>query len=394
MSDVTVDAVPVAGRTGWLTPFNIITGIILAGGAIILGIRFTHGLAATTNLSNTYPWGLWIGFDVMSGVALAAGGFVTSSAVYLFGMKEYKPVVRAALLTGFLGYLLVVLGLLADLGRPWRLPYPFIKSAGPTSPLFEVSLCVALYLAVLFIESTPAVFEWLGLKKFRKIVGSLTIALTIFGLILSTMHQSTLGAMVMVAPTRLHPLWYSGHIPVHFFVSAVAAGLAMVIVEGMISHRAFHHQVEITEEHFHRINFGLAKAASVALAVYFSIKVVALALEDEWHLLGTGWGAYWLFEVIGFVLLPCVLFAVAFREKRLLLARVAAVITVIGIMLNRFNVTFIAFNWNNPTAETYIPNWMEIWVTVAFITFAVVAFRWIANRMPIMYEHPDWKGVH
>jgi len=394
MSDVTVDAVPAAVKTGWLTPFNIITGIILVGGAIILGLRFTQGLAATTNLSNTYPWGLWIGFDVMSGVALAAGGFITSSAVYLFGMKEYKPVVRAALLTGFLGYFLVVLGLLADLGRPWRLPYPFIRSAGPTSPLFEVSLCVALYLTVLLIESTPAAFEWLGLKKFRKIVGSMTIALTIFGLILSTMHQSTLGAMFMVAPTRLHPLWYSGHIPVHFFVSAVAAGLSMVIVEGMISHRAFHHQVEITDEHFQGINFGLAKAASVALAIYFSIKVIALAIEDEWSLLGTGWGAYWLFEVLGFVLLPCVLFAVGYRERRLPVVRVAAVITVIGIMLNRFNITFIAFNWNNPTAETYIPNWMEIWVTVAFITFAVVVFRWIANRMPIMYEHPDWKGVH
>ncbi len=397
MSDVTVDTVdtiPEPLKTGWFTPFNIISGIILAGGAIILGIRFTQGLAATTNLSNTYPWGLWIGFDVMSGVALAAGGFVTSTAVYLFGMKEYKPVVRAALLTGFLGYLLVVLGLLADLGRPWRLPYPFIRSAGPTSPLFEVSLCVALYLTVLFIETTPAAFEWLGLKKFRKFVGGMTIALTIFGLILSTMHQSTLGAMVMVAPTRLHPLWYSAHIPVHFFVSAVAAGLAMVIVEGMVSHRAFHHQIQITEEHFHRITFGLAKGASVALAVYTSVKVVALALEDEWHLLGTGWGAYWLFEILGFVVLPCVLFAMGYREKRLLMVRLAAIITVIGIMLNRFNVTFIAFNWNNPTSETYIPNWMEIWVTVAFITFAVVVFKWIANRMPIMYEHPDWKGVH
>jgi Ni/Fe-hydrogenase subunit HybB-like protein len=394
MTDVTAGAAPVTGRTGWLTPFNVITGAILIGGAAILAVRFTQGLAATTNLSHTYPWGLWIGFDVMSGVALAAGGFVTSSAVYLFGMKEYKPIVRPALLTGFLGYFLVVLGLLADLGRPWRLPYPFIKSAGPTSPLFEVALCVALYLTVLFIESTPPVFEWLGLKWWRRVVGSMTIALTIFGLILSTMHQSTLGAMVMVAPTRLHPLWYSAHIPVHFFVSAVAAGLAMVIVEGMISHRAFHHQVEISRERFEAINLGLAKAAAVALGVYFSIKTVALALEDEWSLLATGWGAYWLVEVLGFVLLPCLLFAVAYRERRLVIARVAAVITVIGIMLNRFNITFIAYNWNKPTAETYIPSWMEIWVTVAFITFAVVVFRWIASRMPIMYEHPDWKGVH
>jgi Ni/Fe-hydrogenase subunit HybB-like protein len=395
MSDVTANAsVPEVGKAGLLTPFNVITGIILAGGAVILGLRFTQGLAATTHLSHTYPWGLWIGFDVMSGVALAAGGFVTSTAVYVFGMKEYKPIVRPAILTGFLGYFLVVLGLLADLGRPWRLPYPFIKSAGPTSPLFEVALCVAIYLTVLFIESTPAFFEWLGLKWWRKLVGSMTLGLTILGLILSTMHQSTLGAMYMVAPTRLHALWYSAHIPVHFFVSAVAAGLSMVIVEGMFSHRAFHHQVEISQEQFENINLGLAKAASVVLGIYFSIKLIALTLEDEWHLLASGWGAWYLVEVIGFVLLPCVLFAVAYRERRVVLARVAAVITVIGIVLNRFNITFVVFNWNRPTGETYIPSWMEIWVTVAFITFAVVVFRWIASRMPVMYEHPDWKGEH
>jgi len=395
MSQATVIANPPEGaKSGLFSIFNLISGVILLGGAVILGIRFTQGLAATTNLSNTNPWGLWIGFDVMAGVALAAGGFVTSTAVYVFGMKEYKPIVRPAILTGFLGYFLVVLGLLADLGRPWRLPYPFIRNAGPTSPLFEVALCVALYLTVLFIETTPAALEWLGLKKWRKVVGSMTVGLTIFGLILSTMHQSTLGAMYMVTPTKLHALWYSSHIPVHFFVSAVAAGIAMVIVEGAISHRAFHHQMEITDEQFHDINIGLAKAGAVALAVYFAIKVTGLALEDEWHLLGTGWGLWYLLEVVGFVLVPCVLFAVAYRERRLMLARVAAVITVLGIMLNRFNVTFIAFNWNVPADQRYVPNWMEIWVTVAFITFAVVVFRWIANRMPIMYEHPDWKGAH
>lgn len=395
MTDTTVDTTPVpAENSGLLTPFNVITSIILAGGAVILGIRFTQGLAATTNLSHNYPWGIWIGFDVMSGVALAAGGFVTSTAVYVFGMKEYKPVVRAALLTGFLGYFLVVLGLLADLGRPWRLPYAFIKSAGPTSPLFEVSLCVALYLTVLFIESTPAALEWLGLKRWRKVVGSMTLALTIFGLILSTMHQSTLGAMFMSMPTKLHPLWYSPHIAVHYFVSAVAAGLAMVIVEGMFSHRAFHHQVDISNEHFERINFGLAKGASVTLAIYVAVKIIALAIENEWHYLATGWGAWYLLEVIGFALLPCLLFAVAYRERRLVLVRTAAIITVLGIILNRFNATFIAFNYNLPADQRYVPSWMEVWVTVAFITFAVVVFRWIANRMPIMYEHPDWRGQH
>jgi Ni/Fe-hydrogenase subunit HybB-like protein len=181
---------------------------------------------------------------------------------------------------------------------------------------------------------------------------------------------------------------------VHFFVSAVAAGIAMVIVEGMFSHRAFHHQVQITAEHFERINIGLAKAGAVTLAVYFAIKLVGLTIEDEWPLLATGWGAWFLVELLGFVLLPCLMFAVAYRERRLGLARAAAVITALGIMLNRFNITFVAFNWNLPPAERYLPSWMEIWVTVAFITFAVVVFRWIASRMPIMYEHPEWRGEH
>jgi Ni/Fe-hydrogenase subunit HybB-like protein len=383
-----------SGRNGVFTPFNLVSGAFLLGGAIILTIRFTTGLASTTNLSDTNPWGLWIGFDVMAGVALAAGGFVISSTVFLFGMKEYQPVVRPALLTGFLGYSLVVIGLLADLGRPWRLPFPFIKQAGPTSPLFEVSLCVALYLTVLFIETTPAIFEWLGLKWWRRLVGQLTIALTIFGLMLSTMHQSTLGAMFMVAPTKLHPLWYSSQIPVQFFISAIAAGIAMIIIEGWLSHRAFHHQVQISDDHFREINYGLAKGAAVVLATYLAVKLVALSIENEWRLLATGWGAWYLVELIGCVVVPCILFAVAHRERRLGLARLAAVMTVCGVVLNRFNATFIAFNWQVPHEMRYAPAWTEVWVTVSLITLAVVVFRWIANRMPIMYEYPDYPALH
>ena len=383
-----------APRAKPFSPFNIIAGFILVVGGAIIVLRFVKGLGATTNLTHDNPWGLWIGFDVMSGVALAAGGFVTSSAVYLFGMKEYKPIVRPAILTGFLGYFLVVLGLLVDLGRPWHLPYPFIVSAGPTSALFEVSLCVALYLTTLFVETTPAAFEWLGWKRWRKVVGSLTIALTIFGLVLSTLHQSTLGAMFAITPTKLHPLWYTPYIPVQFFVSAVAAGLSMVIVEGAISHRVYRHQVEISHEQFDNITFGLGKAAAVTLAIYTGIKVLSLSLEDKWHFLGTSWGAWYLVELLGFVALPCFLFAVGYRERMTKLIRLAAGITVAGIMLNRFNVSFIAFNWELPPELRYVPNWMEIWVSVTLVTAGVVMFRWIANRMPILYEHPEWKGVH
>jgi Ni/Fe-hydrogenase subunit HybB-like protein len=395
------EAEPPAGHDGdgspperpWLTPFNVIAAVILLGAGAVLGARFLFGLGATTNLDNN-PWGLWIGFDVMAGVALAAGGFVTSGAVYLFGMKEYQPVVRSALLTGFLGYFLVVVGLAADLGRPWRLPYPFIRSAGWTSPLFEVALCVALYLTTLFVESTPAAFEWLGWKRWRRLVGRLTIALTVFGLILSTMHQSTLGAMFMVTPTKLHPLWYTPYLPVHFFVSAVAVGISMVVVEGSISHRALHAEVELSQERFDALTIGLGKAGAVALATYFGTKVLSLGLDHDWAYLGTGYGLWFLFELMGFILLPCFAFLVGYRERKPWLIRAAAVTTVLGVVLNRLNVSVFAFNWTLPAEDRYWPHPYEILVTVGLVTAGVVAFRAIAQRMPILREHPDWRGVH
>ncbi len=381
------------GKKG-LTTFDFVAGFILIVGAAILVVRFTRGLAATTNLTNDNPWGLWIGFDVMTGVALAAGGFVTSAAVYLFGMKEYTPVVRPAILTGFLGYFLVVLGLLADLGRPWRLPYPFIMQAGPTSALFEVSLCVALYLTTLFVETTPAVFEWLGWKRARKIVTSLTIALTIFGLVLSTLHQSTLGALYQITPTKLHPLWYSSYVPIQFFISAVAAGLSMVIVESGLAHRAFHDQIEITHEQFERITLGLGKAAAVVLFTYFAVRILALSVEDKWHYLASPMGAWFLVELLGFVVLPAFLFAAGVRERKPLAVRIAAIITVAGVILNRLNVSWIAFHWYLPADRRYVPSWMEVWVSVSLVTLGVVAYRWIVRRMPILHDHPEYKGMH
>ena len=381
-------------QQGLITPFNVVAALILIPGAALTLLRFTKGLGATTNLTHLNPWGLWIGFDVMTGVALAAGGFVISSAVYLFGMDDYKPLVRPAILTGFLGYFLVVVGLLYDLGRYYRLPYPFVVQAGFTSPLFEIALCVALYLTTLFIEFTPAAFEWLGWKRWRKAVVSMTIGLTVFGLILSTLHQSTLGAMFLIAPTKLHPLWYSSHMPIHFFVSAIGAGISMVIFEGMLSHRAYAYQVEVSHEEFDSLTVGLAKAGAIVLASYFGLKVMGIALDNDWQYLGTPMGHWFLVELLGFVLLPCVLYMVGYRERRTRLIRFTALLTVVGIVLNRLNVSIFAFNWQLPSELRYTPHWMEIWISLTIVTAGVVAFRWIVNRMPILYEHPKYKGVH
>lgn len=375
------------------SPFNIIAGIIIVIGLYITYLRFiSGGLGAVTNLSDYNPWGIWIGFDLLTGVALAAGGYVTSAAVYLFGMKKYHSAVRPAILTGFLGYALVVLALHYDVGQPWRLPYPFIMQQGTTSLLFEVAACVALYLTVLFIEFSPAAMEWLGLKKARAIVVKLTILLTIFGVVLSTLHQSSLGALFLIAPSKLHPLWYSPYLPVFFFVSSIIAGLSMVIFESSLAHRYYGDKMDEThKKEKDGVTLGFGKAAAWVLAGYFVIKVMGVSHSNGWHLLTTSYGLWFLVELIGFVALPCFLYAVGVRDKNLKLIRWTSALAVLGIVLNRFNICLIAFNWHLPSGERYFPHWMEIGISVFIVTIGLVVYRFIVSRMPIMYEHPDYE---
>jgi Ni/Fe-hydrogenase subunit HybB-like protein len=377
------------------TPFNVITGIILVMGLILTILRFTQGIGAVTNLDNNNPWGLWIGFDLLCGVALAAGGYMTSSACYIFGLKKYHSAVRPAILTAFLGYALVVFALHYDVGRPWRLPYPIFWSQGTSSLLFEVGLCVFLYLTVLFIEWTPAAFEWLGLKKIRAVVVKLTLVLTIFGVVLSTLHQSSLGALFMIAPSKLHPLWYSGYLPVYFFISSMFAGLSMVIFEATLAHRWLHHKMDDTHlAEADGVAFGFGKAAAFIMMGYVGIKIIGLAVDNHWHYLATGWGVWFMVELAGFVLLPAILFSMGAREKNLTFIRVAAVWAVLGIVLNRLNVSLIAFNWHLPADERYFPSLPEIGTTVFIVTLGVVVYRFVATRMPILHEHPDYKQAH
>ncbi len=385
---------PIA-RKQYFTPFNVITGVILVIGLVLTVLRFTKGIGAVTNLDNNNPWGLWIGFDLLCGVALAAGGYMTSSACYIFGLKKYHSAVRPAILTAFLGYALVVFALHYDVGRPWRLPYPIFWSQGTSSLLFEVGLCVFLYLTVLFIEWTPAAFEWLGFKKIRGVVVRLTLVLTIFGVVLSTLHQSSLGALFMIAPSKLHPLWYSGYLHVYFFISSMFAGLSMVIFEGTLAHRWLHHKMDDTHlAESDGVVLGFGRAASFIMMGYVGIKIIGMAVDNEWHYLTTGWGAWFLVELVGFVLLPAILFSMGAREKNLTFIRVAAVWAVLGIVLNRLNVSLIAFNWHLPAADRYVPSIMEVGTTIFIVTLGVVVYRFIALKMPILHEHPDYKEAH
>jgi len=374
------------------TPFNVVVGAILFLGLVVTVLRFTQGLGTVTNLDDNNPWGIWISFDLLCGVALAAGGYTTSAACYVFGLKRYHSAVRPAILTAFLGYALVVFALHYDVGRPWRLPYPFFVQSGPTSVLFEVGLCVFLYLITLFIEWVPSALEWLGIRKPRDIIVKMTLALTIFGVVLSTMHQSSLGALYLIAPSKMHPLWYSSYIPLFFFISSIAAGLSMVIFEGTLSHHYMHHKMDATYLGEHDgVTYGFAKGAAMVLVAYFFLKVVGLTMDNTWEYLLTGYGTWFMIEMFGFVALPALLFAIGVRERNLPLIRWTAVLTVLGIVLNRFNVSQVAFNWHLPWAERYFPSVMEIIISVFVVTIGILVFRFIASRMPIFYEHPDFK---
>ncbi len=381
-----------AVKKSLLTPFNVVVGIIIMIGAVITFLRFTKGLGAVTNLSDDHAWGLWISFDLLCGVALAAGGYTTSAACYVFGLKRYHSAVRPAILTAFLGYALVVFALNYDVGRPWRLPYPIFVKQGTTSVLFEVGLCVFLYLNTLFVEWLPACLEWLGFRKPRNMIVRATLALTIFGVVLSTMHQSSLGALFLIAPSKLHPLWYSSYIPVFFFISSIAAGLSMVVFEGTLSHHFMHDKMDRTYLREHDgVVLGFSKGAALVLACYFLLKLVGIALDDKWHYLLTAYGAWFLVELLGFVALPCFIYAMAVREKNLKLSKLASILTVLGIILNRFNVSWFAFNWQLPAADRYFPSWMEIAISVYIVTIGVLVFRFLSLRTPIFYEHPQYR---
>jgi Ni/Fe-hydrogenase subunit HybB-like protein len=366
-----------------MTPWDLAIFAILLVGIPVLVYRFVFGLGAATHLSQTTPWGLWIGFDMLCGVALAAGGYTLAAAVTLFGYRELRPVVRAAILTGFLGYVFAVIGLLCDLGQPWRIAYPLVYSWGTTSVMFEVGWCVALYTTVLALEFLPAFFEWMGWEFPLRLLHRIEIGAIVLGIVLSTLHQSSLGSLFLMAPGKLHPLWYSPYLPVFFFVSSIAAGLAMVIFESGISHRIFHDRIDPDRPvDLDRIVLGLARGAAIVLFAYVFLRLQGLADGENWHLLRTGWGALWLVEVGGFALLPSLMFAYASRHGRVRVARVAAIVAVLGVVLNRLDVSIVAFNWKHPF--TYFPSWMELVGSVTIVTMGIVTFRWIVNRMPVL----------
>jgi Ni/Fe-hydrogenase subunit HybB-like protein len=371
-----------------LTPFNLVATAILAVGLPLLVLRFWKGLGATTHLSQSSPWGIWIGFDMMTGIVLAAGGFTIGATVQIFGLERFHAIERPAILTAFLGYVMAVCGLLADLGRPWNIIQALFHY-GTASVLFEVAWCVMCYSTVLALEFTLPFLEWLGWQRWVAPLRKALIALTVLSVVFSTMHQSALGSLFLIMPTRLHPLWYSNTIFVLFFVSAVIAGICMVIVESSLSHRVFASQTRGHHVDVDDLTLGLGKAGALVLFAYFFLKLQGVVDAHAWHHLATGWGAWFGVEMLGFVLVPCLLFAHGARTRNVRMVRVAAVLGVLGIVLNRLNVSVIALNWQS--SNRYVPSWMEVVISLTLVTIGLLLFRWIVNRMPILRAHeaPD-----
>ena len=359
-----------------LTFWRVVFLVIMALGLYSTYVRYLHGLGAVSNMTDQFPWGFWIGFDCLCGVMLAAGGFCIVGAVYLFNVESLHSVVRPAVLTAFLGYLLFIVGLLFDLGRPWFIWHQLIYM-NPHSVMFEVGFCVMTYTAVLFFEFLPNVFERLNLKTPIKWIHKFYPVLIVLGILLSTLHQSSLGSLYLIMPSKLHPFWYSPALPFFFFGSAVAVGLAMTIFESTQSAKALGRHLELS------VLVRLGGALLVALWVN-----ALLRFEDYFHrgllrqILQPSYEAYflWLELALSFVI-PITL--LSFKKVRLSpnWLYLASVISLFGFITNRLNVSLIGFE--TYVGHHYLPKWTEFSVTLMIVALGFALFRVAVQYLPI-----------
>ncbi|MDQ7007832.1 MAG: Ni/Fe-hydrogenase cytochrome b subunit [Acidobacteriota bacterium] len=350
--------------------------------SVVLVRRFTGGLGAVSNLSDEMPWGLWIGFDLLSGVALAAGGFTITAIVYLLHLDRYRPIVRPALLTAFLGYLMVIAALLVDLGRPWNIWHPLIFW-NPHSVMFEVGWCVMLYTTVLFLEFLPLVFERFRIQRALTLWSRyLTPPLVIAGVLLSTLHQSSLGTLYVIVPGKLHPLWYSPILPLLFFVSAISLGLAMTSVESFLSLRAFGKRLEPG------ILRGLGRATAVTLLLYLTLRFEDLFVRgvlDQAFRFDTA-SIFFLLEVGPGGMLPMLLLFSSRVRRRPLALLGAQLLVVLGLIFQRMNVAITAFQLG--TGVSYVPHWQEFVISLGLVAVGFALFALAVRFLPVFPEGP------
>jgi len=287
-----------------------------------------------------------------------------------------------------LGYFFAVVYLLIDLGQPWRLPYPMVVAFGPASVLFLVAWHVSTYLSVQIAEVSVSFFEWIGLRIGIRAIRKITLGLTVSGIILSTLHQGALGALFTYAPGKVHPLWYSSSFQwIHFFVSSIPGGLCMVIVVSTIASKTMSWRFDQRfKDSLDRITISLAKGASMGLATYLTIKLLSIAHDNKWGYFATGYGQWYLVEIMIGVIIPMALFLYAIRRKQMAIVRTGAFLVVIGIFLNRLNTALITFNWKLSYRE--IPHWREFVIAVTVYSIYIVVYRFLLYRLPIFYQ---WK---
>ena len=364
-----------------ITFWRAIFAAIMISGLYATYLRIFYGLGGSTNLSDKFPWGLWIAFDVMCGVGLAAGGFTLVAMVHIFNIEKYKPVLRPAILTAFLGYSLVVVGLLYDLGRPDRLWHPLVMW-NPHSVMFEVAWCVTLYTTVLFLEFLPVVLEKFGLHKPLEWIDKISVPLMILGVLLSTLHQSSLGSLFLIVPEKLYPLWYSPILPLLFYISAIAVGLAMTIFESWHSSRAFGRALELP------LLMSMGRVLAVVLSVYLWIRFLDFSHRHVFPLLLQNRIETWLFalETVLLVVPMVLLYQQRIRSSPGRLYA-CAVMVVFGFIANRLNVGTTGLEAGSGTH--YIPRWSEVAVTLSIVAAGFAIFRLIAEYFPIFEAHSE-----
>jgi Ni/Fe-hydrogenase subunit HybB-like protein len=360
--------------------------VLMACGAYATYLRFFEGLGAVTNLSDAFPWGIWIGFDILCGVGLAAGGFTLVAIVHIFNIESFKPMLRPAILTAFLGYVLVVFALMFDLGRPDRIWHAMIMW-NPHSVMFEVAWCVMLYSTVLFLEFLPAVFEKFGWQAPLKLIHSISVPLMILGVVLSTLHQSSLGTLFLIVPHKLHPLWYTPLMPLFFYLSAISVGLAMTIFESWHSSKAFGRQLELP------LLQKLARILAVLLSTYLMLRFTDLSRRGALPYLRQGSTESWLFLLeIALLATPAILL---FQERVRVSPRLlyfSAALAIFGFITNRLNISVTGIEAES--GVQYMPKWTEVTVTLAICALGFGVFRWIARNFPVFEEEEGEAQAH
>ncbi len=345
--------------------------------------RYFFGLGAATALNDYMPWGLWIAFKLAC-VACAAGGFTFAATVYVFRLEQYRPIVRTAVLTGLIGYSTFIISLIFDLGRWYNIWHPVVMW-NPHSVMFEVAWCVMLYTTVLLFEFSPAPLERLGLVRAQRWVHKVTIPLVILGVILSTLHQSSLGSLYLIMPVKLDALWWTPFLPVFFFTSAVAAGIAMMMVVPCINASVFKCAVQ------NKMLSSLAHPAAFVLSLYLVLKVIDYTWRGVWGSVLTLTPhsvLLWLELGLG-VLLPILLLASSRAQAEASFRFRAALLVIGGTVLNRFNVAFFGFtDFLSSVDATYVPSLGEWVITLALLTGAFAVYALAVKLLPVLPEGP------